>query len=396
MKWSNVMLFILLLITACKSESDETLKVTGTVNNFDKLEELFPGSVKNGSITLFLYEVPISNDAQLVQLDSVTVTAKNNNYTLKGKTNTTGMYDIAINQDGPVIPVINDENNIKVNIDFSNKERFYSLSGSTASQQLQDFIVDYSKRGTSINSALIIIDSLKKLNADDSSLIIATNNKNKALDELNLFLKKTLSSVSQGTVASFVLGRSAQTLPSSDFQTEMNKLSQKFPQDPSLQAIRNQYNLQAAEMQRQQQQRPTSWVGKKAPEFSMPDANGNEIALSSFKGKYVLVDFWASWCGPCRRENPNLVAAFNQFKSKNFTILGVSLDKTKQDWQEAIKEDGLNWTHISDLAYWNSKAVPTFGFDGIPYNVLIDPQGIIIAERLRGPDLADKLNEVLK
>ena len=139
----------------------------------------------------------------------------------------------------------------------------------------------------------------------------------------------------------------------------------------------------------------TSWVGKTVPELSLPDVNGKPVSVNSFKGKYLLIDFWASWCGPCRMENPNVVEAYNEFKGKNFTILGVSLDKDRDSWKKAIAQDHLSWTHISDLKYWNSQAVETFGFQGIPFNVLVDPSGKVIAQELRGKDLENKLKEVL-
>lgn len=136
-------------------------------------------------------------------------------------------------------------------------------------------------------------------------------------------------------------------------------------------------------------------IGQPAPEIALPDTTGAVVKLSSMKGKYVLVDFWAKWCGPCRQENPNVVRVFNKYKDKGFTVFGVSLDRSKQDWLKAIKDDNLTWTHVSDLKYWQSEAAKTYNISGIPFSLLVDPKGIIIAKNLRGRALDTKLEEIL-
>ena len=136
-------------------------------------------------------------------------------------------------------------------------------------------------------------------------------------------------------------------------------------------------------------------VGSDALDFTQSDIKGNAVSLSSLKGKYVLIDFWASWCKPCRDENPNVVKAFDKFNTKNFTILGVSLDKEKDPWIKAIEKDNLKWTQVSDLQYWNNSAAVMYHVQGIPQNFLVDPNGKIVGKNLRGVELESKLCELL-
>jgi len=144
-------------------------------------------------------------------------------------------------------------------------------------------------------------------------------------------------------------------------------------------------------------------IGQKAPEINLPNPQGKNIPLSSLKGKLVLIDFWASWCGPCRRENPNLVNAYNKYKDKKFvngngfTIYSVSIDRNKASWVAAIQQDKLTWeNHVSDLMHWDSPVLRTYGLNSIPSNFLIDKDGIIIATNLRGQNIENQLEMLLK
>ncbi|MCO5237505.1 MAG: AhpC/TSA family protein [Chitinophagaceae bacterium] len=139
----------------------------------------------------------------------------------------------------------------------------------------------------------------------------------------------------------------------------------------------------------------TTAVGSAAPDFTLEDVNGKPVSLAAFKGKYTLVDFWASWCGPCRQENPTVVKAYQNYKSKGFDILGVSLDEKKDKWEQAIKQDKLEWTQVSDLKGWESDVAGLYGVKAIPMNYLLDKDGKIIAKSLRGADLIKKLGELL-
>lgn len=174
--------------------------------------------------------------------------------------------------------------------------------------------------------------------------------------------------------------------PKSDFpfiDELITKLNANYPGTSSIMQMKQQLD----------EMRALS-VGQVAPDFELPDPNGKMVKLSDLRGKYVLIDFWAAWCKPCRQENPNVVRLYNQYKDKGFEVFGVSLDRTKEDWVKAIADDQLTWTHVSDLKYFNSAAAELYKIDAIPATYMIDPDGKIIARDLRGPSLENKLAEL--
>jgi peroxiredoxin len=239
---------------------------------------------------------------------------------------------------------------------------------------------------------------LQKAKAPDSLLNRINNEGQSAVNELKEYAGNFIKNSADPVFTLFVLGSFKSFFSMEEYGDALNNAATKFPGNQSLIVAKQMFDDQKAASRAREIPQETSWVGKKAPEFSLPDVNGNQIKLSSFHGKYVLVDFWASWCSPCRRENPNVVKAWGKFKNKNFTILGVSLDRPgeKDKWLNAIKDDNLTWNHVSDLNYWNSEVVPLYKITGIPYNILIDPDGTIIGEKLFGDQLEEKLAEVLK
>ena len=389
--WAACTAGLLFATAACQSRKKGTFTVSGTFKNADKL-----AAVEGPISKVYLLEVSYSKNQPPVILDSAKLPVSNGSFSVSTVTHDQEIFELAFGNNAIAVPLINDASEVRVNVDLGKKDDFYEVSGSEASNQLKDLIMVFGKKNYEVEKSMARIDSLKQANAPDSVQAIAAAQRNSAIQDLNTYLKQVLNTATNPTLCSLALGFSSQTFTRAEFEASLADLVRKYPSNPALVGLKQSYDQQLAQMAEQEkQEQANSWIGKQAPDLSLPDVSGRRISIASFKGKYLLVDFWASWCGPCRAENPNVVKAYNEFKGKNFAILGVSLDKEKDAWQEAIRSDGLAWNHVSDLKFWESEAVKTFKFNGIPYNVLIDPQGKIIAESLRGDDLESKLKSVL-
>jgi len=375
---------VISLLASCKDNESKSFTVSGVLHNApSKVVYIEESDITTGKKTL--------KDSSAIAADgkfSISLNATPN-----------AVYNLLLQNDvSQFVTLINDAAKIGVDADFTKRTDFYTVTGSKASKSIQEYLAKISGMQRDRFNIYFQVDSIKRINGD-SALAQNLNIQEKQISsEEKTFTQQTVQQATNSSLALFILSTYQGMARDPNFRVNgftdaevvalLTDVLNKFPERTDIAGIRNSVEASIPK---------TLWVGKTAPEISLPDTDGRTVKLSSFRGKYVLVDFWASWCGPCRRENPNVVQAFNQFKNKNFTILGVSLDRPgqKENWLKAIKEDNLTWTHISDLKFWQSEVVPLYQVGGIPFNVLVDPDGKVVAENLRGNALGQKLQELL-
>ena len=365
--------FACMLLLACNSNGPKKLNVKGT----------FTGAAGK---KIMLAELPFNNPQRLV-LDSATLDSSGN-FSLHTIQQQESMYQLFI-QNGPGILLVNDTTNIVIhaNIDSLGK---YNVENSKASKSIKSLYDRLTVLEEAAGRANLLADSVAKTKTPDSlqaPYLQARDRSNKTITD---FLTAYLGMEKNATALWYGLGVASHFFTKDQWATAVQKLAAQHPNHPGITLMK----VTVATAQ-QQDTMGKSLLNKPLADITLADTSGKPMSISQFKGRWLLIDFWASWCAPCRAESPNLVAAYKQFRNKNFTILGISLDKDKVAWTNAIAKDTLSWPQMSDLKYWESKAVDLYGFNTIPFNILVDTTGTAIAVNLHGSALQEKLKALL-
>jgi peroxiredoxin len=357
-------LVIALATFSCQTAKDEFL-IKGSIAGIDK-----------GKI--YLQQII---DGQPKSIDSTDLV--DGKFTFKGKMETPNMRILRLNKQDYFAQFFLD--NAKVTIEAKKDSlRRTKITGSPTHDIFKIYIAEMEK----LNKDVIALQEKYRNAMQTGKTDVADNAKidyQAMMDNNKVYTKNFVKEHSSSVVAAYI---TLAQLSNQIDAAELDSITSKFPPEIS----KSEYVIQLKKMI---QDFKKTDIGAVAPDFTLNTPEGKPFQLSSLKGKVVLVDFWASWCAPCRQENPNVVKLYQQFHSKGFEILGVSLDKNKEDWINAIKTDKLDWNQVSDLQYWQSAVALLYSVNSIPQSFLLDKDGKIVAKGLRGDDLAKKLAELL-
>lgn len=368
MKTKNLVVAGMLLIMAACGTSD-TSEFSGGVK--------ITGELKNQPEGMVLLSQYMDDRTEVLDTIEVDNSGKfDYNLSLDGP----GFYELNLNEEKFVRLALYHED-VSIAYDFQDEESL-SIKGSKDTEQMQkvdELSETYQEEINNLNS-----EYYEAMNAKDNDAI--KNIQQKAMETEASHAERVKQTIRdmEGSFAS--LAAIGMINPRKDFQfldSLMAGLDNKYPNMKTIISLRQQLD----------ELRVLS-VGQPAPEIALPSPEGEIVKLSDLRGKYVLIDFWAAWCKPCRDENPNIVRLYHEYKDKGFEVFGVSLDRTKEAWVEAIEDDGLVWTQVSDLKYFNSEAAATYQINAIPATYMIDPDGNILAKDLRGVGLENKLKEL--
>lgn len=363
------------LLAACKNSSREFI---------------ISGDIDSMPAQTVILEQLAAND--IISIVDSTKSDDKGHFELSGMSPEPGLYRLHFT-DNKFILLSIDKGHVKIASDWRAIEN-YTVTGSPASEHLKQFLMIFREKVRDFNTMNIVLDTLRA-RGNDSLVALAQKNYQDMNHDLTLIIENYADTTPYEPNAIFA----ARILnPSSEgvfLQAFLQSLGKRFPNTKMTREFTDYFgklNVKGAEPSVKAQ---FTEVGAEAPDLTLTTPTGETVALSSLRGKYVLLDFWASWCGPCRAENPNVVAAYKKYKDKGFTIYGVSLDHDKAKWEQAITEDGLLWTQVSDLKGWSSDAAVIYSIKSIPSNLLIDPNGKIVAHNLRGELLEDMLARVM-
>jgi peroxiredoxin len=305
---------------------------------------------------------------------------KKGSFTLKGSVEEPNLYQLNFSgvQKKSMLFLSNDQ--ITLTGDIGSVQDF-QIKGSAVNDDFTKFQQTFNPLFKELTMMNQQIGARGGVGADDS-LMVAYK---KTLEKIQTSIDEFISTRKSSPISPFLL------LVTSELDQDVAHLENRFQQiDPA-----TQKSFYGKILQQQIADSKFGSVGSEALDFTQTDTAGKPVSLTSLRGKYVLLDFWASWCKPCRMENPNVVAAFNKFRDKNFTIVSVSLDRSRESWLQAIREDNLSWTQVSDLKFWSNEVAVKYRIQSIPQNFLIGPDGKIVGKNLRGPALESKLCELL-